>query len=474
MIPSRRAHRSKATGPATRFRSSARHILAESAAAVLLGAASGLAASFVRLSFRGLQWCLTHNGGSPADAAAALPPWRRLLTPIVGALVATLILALRRRHAHRLGREPRPFVEYVEAVRHQHGRIPLVPNLWRTASAAFSVASGAAVGREGSMIQFAAAVTSWLQQRARRWRFAEILPAPALAVACGVAAGVTTAYAAPIAGVFFAAEIVLGELRLRELLPLALASAAGWGVSRALLGPGPLYPTQTHLHLATAGWTLWLLPLFALVIGALGPLYQRLLRSLSAVGKLPLALALAGVLVGALSLLDPRVWGNGDLGLSAALGHNAALGHATTVPLIPALTAGAASLAILLLLRLLATTLCVGAGTVGGVFTPTLFAGGAFGALAAALFAHLFRAPADPALWAIAGMGALIAAATHAPLMATFMAVELTGDWRLLPMLLLLNLLAWLLARQLSAEALYAIASQTPVHRGLPPPHRRP
>jgi CIC family chloride channel protein len=69
-------------------------------------------------------------------------------------------------------------------------------------------------------------------------------------------------------------------------------------------------------------------------------------------------------------------------------------------------------------------------------------------------------------------MSALIAAATHAPLMAAFVTVELTGDWRLLPGLLVLDVLAWLLARQLSSDALYAIASQTPVHRGLPPPHR--
>ena len=128
------------------------------------------------------------------------------------------------------------------------------------------------------------------------------------------------------------------------------------------------------------------------------------------------------------------------------------------------------SLAILLVLRTLATTFCVGAGTVGGVFTPTLFSGGALGALAAYALVH-FAVPADPALFAIAGMGALIAAATHAPLMASFIAVELTGDWRLLPGLLVLNTLAWLLARRLSSDALYAIATQTPIRPGLAPAH---
>jgi len=111
----------------------------------------------------------------------------------------------------------------------------------------------------------------------------------------------------------------------------------------------------------------------------------------------------------------------------------------------------------------------VGTGTVGGVFTPTLFTGGALGALAAYGLVHL-AVPADPTLFAIAGMSALIAAATHAPLMATFVAVELTGDWRLLPGLLVLDILAWLIARRLSSDALYAIATQTPVPPG-PPPH---
>jgi chloride channel protein, CIC family len=364
---------------------------------------------------------------------------------------------VRRKNARRLGREPRHYVEYVEAVRREHGHIPLVPNLWRTASAAFSVATGAAIGREGSMIQFAAAVTSWFQERLRKPRLAHLLPHPAFAVACGVAGGVTTAYMAPVAGIFFAAEIVLGDFHLDQLALLALSSLAGWGVSVALLGPGPLYPTRVHLQLT---WTLLLLPVLALAFGAFGPLYQRIIRSLRIARRLPLALAVAGALVGALSLLDPRVWGNGDAGLSAALGQG----------VVPGLSIAASALGMLLILRMLATTLCVGTGTVGGVFTPTLFTGGALGALAAYALVRL-SVPADPTLFAIAGMSALIAAATHAPLMSAFVAVELTGDWRLLPGLLVLDALAWLLARRLSSDALYAIATQTPVPPG-PPPHR--
>src|SRR5260370_35997767 len=83
-----------------------------------------------------------------------------MLTPIIGAALATLVLWMMRTSAPDLR-----FEEYVEAVRLRDGRIPLLSTVWRTASSAFSVATGAAIGREGSMIQFAAAISSWLGER---------------------------------------------------------------------------------------------------------------------------------------------------------------------------------------------------------------------------------------------------------------------------------------------------------------------
>jgi CIC family chloride channel protein len=160
----------------------------------------------------------------------------------------------------------------------------------------------------------------------------------------------------------------------------------------------------------------------------------------------------SGVLVGLLSVRDPRVWGNGDLGLSAALGHAD----------LPGLSIGMGALALLLVMRLAATSFCVGTGTVGGVFTPTLFAGGAVGAL----LGHVV--PGGQVLWAVVGMSALMAAVTHAPFMAAFMAVELTDNWRLLPVLILVNLVSWQVARRISGRAMYSIASQSPGDSGEP------
>jgi len=322
---------------------------------------------------------------------------------------------------------PGRFQDYVESVRHGDGRIPFSSTLWRTVSSAFSVATGAAIGREGSMIQFSTAVTSWLGEHSP-------IRSVSLArqVSYGAAAAVAAAYQAPIAGVFFAIEIVTGEWLWTEVPALALASTAGWLVSRWLLGSGPLFAVHDTLRLNASA--LWAFPL-ALLLGCIGPLYQWLLRSVRFARAWPAALLWGGLAVGLLSLLRPEVWGNGDVALLDAL----------------ASTQGLRTIAFLLLIRVLATTVCVGTGTVGGVFTPTLFAGASLG-LAAGLLLHV----PQPVLLAVVGLSALLAAVTHAPVMASLMAVELTGQYQLLLLLLALNMGVWLVASRLSLRSLYA------------------
>jgi CIC family chloride channel protein len=396
--------------------------------AVVLGAASGSACVAVRLFFRLLQWVFVQQTGMLPMAAATLPPARRILTPMIGAALAILVLWMMRRSAPDLR-----FEEYVEAVRLRDGRIPLLSTVWRTASSAFSVATGAAIGREGSMIQFAAAISSWVGQRSPLRNLSL-----SRQVAYGAAAAVAAAYQAPFAGVFFAMEIVLGEWAWNDVPRLLLASSTGWLVSRLLLGAGPLFAVRGSLPMTHD--LLWVLPL-ALVLGASGPVYQKLLHLSGAAKRLPFALLWSGLAVGVLALIEPKVWGNGDAALLGILQDKTML----------------LSIVSVLAYRLVATTFCVGTGTVGGVFTPTLFVGAAFGLVAG----HLVHNP-EPSILAICGMGLLMAAVTHAPFMAALMAVELTGQWHLLTIILPCNLLASLIARTISRESLYAIASPEP------------
>jgi CIC family chloride channel protein len=402
--------------------------LASTVWAVVLGAASGSACVAVRLFFRLLQWVFVQQTGMLPIAAATLPPARDILTPIIGAALATLVVWMMRRSAPDLH-----FDEYVEAVRLRNGRIPLLSTVWRTASSAFSVATGAAIGREGSMIQFAAAVSSWIGERSPLRNLSL-----SRQVSYGAAAAVAAAYQAPIAGVFFATEIVLGEWAWNDTPHLLLASSTGWLVSRFLLGAGPLFPVRGSLPISHD--LLWVLPL-ALVLGAVGPAYQKLLHLSKAAKRLPFPLLWSALAVGVLALIEPKVWGNGDAALLGVLQNKTMLLEILGV----------------LACRLVATTFCVGTGTLGGVFTPTLFAGAALGLAAG----HLLHNP-EPAILAICGMGLLMAAVTHAPLMAALMAVELTGQWHLLPIILPCNLLASFIARTISRESLYAIASPEP------------
>jgi CIC family chloride channel protein len=145
--------------------------------------------------------------------------------------------------------------------------------------------------------------------------------------------------------------------------------------------------------------------------------------------------------VGLLSLAEPKVWGNGDAALIGILQNRATLLSVVGV----------------LACRITATIFCVGTGTVGGVFTPTLFAGAAIG-LAAGRLLH----QPEPLIFAVCAMAMLMAGVTHAPLMAALMAVELTGQWHLLPVIMPCALLTSFVARTISRDSLYAIASPEP------------
>jgi chloride channel protein, CIC family len=403
-------------------------LLVPSVWAVVLGAASGSACVAVRLVFHLLQWVFVQQTGMLPIAAATLSPTRRVLTPIIGAAFATLVVWMMRRSAADLR-----FEEYVEAVRLRDGRIPLLSTAWRTASSAFSVASGAAIGREGSMIQFAAAISSWVGERSPLRNLSL-----SRQVAYGAAAGVAAAYQAPIAGVFFAVEIVMGEWAWSDIPQLFLASSTGFLMNRLLLGIGPLFLVRASLPMTQD--LLWVPPL-ALLLGATGPAYQKLLHFSGVAKRLPFPLLWSGLVVGVLALIAPKVWGNGDFALVGILQNKTML----------------LGIASVLALRLVATAFCVGTGTVGGVFTPTLLAGATLGLAAG----HLLHNP-DPTVLAICGMGLLMAAVTHAPFMAALMAVELTGQWHLLAIILPGSLLASFIARTISRESLYAIASPEP------------
>lgn len=413
----------------------------ERQALLLWAALAGFVGAWAGFAFKagtaGLQWLLTQHTGGQVMVFEEIPWWQRLLVPTVGGAMAGAAFMLGRRLPKRRA------TDYMEAVALGDGVVPARHSVVRSLSAMCSIASGEAIGREGPLVQLSA-MTASLLGRFRRMSTAR----RRLLVACGAAAGIASAYNAPIAGALFVAEIILGSIAMESLGPLLIASVVSAFTTRTVGNPAPLY--------AFAGFRLnnpWELALFALLgvvcgMGADG--FQRLLRA----GKMwfgglpgPSAwrLGLGGLAVGLLAAWRPEVTGNGQGVVSAMLGG----------------AYGWQSVALIGGLKLLAVTAAFGSGAVGGVFTPSLLMGGVMGFLFASGAGTVWPLDTlDQAGFALVGMGAFLAAATQAPVMAILMLFEMTLQYQIVLPLMVATVMAYQTARGLRAHTLYGESLQ--------------
>jgi CIC family chloride channel protein len=367
-------------------------------------------------------------------AAAGLPLWARVVIPTVGATLGGLVMWA----GHRWIKRPRG-PEYMEAVRVGDGILPLGPNLTRTLSSLVGVSSGITIGREGTMIQFAALVSSLLG-RLRDTDAAH----RRLIVACGAAAGFAGAYHAPIAGTLFVAEIILGGLALREIAAVLVAAVIGELTTQALFATGPLYLSHT---IPVVGFADLLDAVFiGLLAGLLGPAFLWLLdaarkRYQRLIDFLPLRMGLAGLLIGLLSTIRPEVWGNGYSVVQSMLVDHWAL----------------STLVLVFVLRIVAVTAASAAGIPGGVLTPTLMLGGAIGLMVQHTLL-LSDASHAQALWVLVGMGSLLAATTHAPAMSAIMVFEITRNYNVVLAAMPACVIASVIGSLLRERSVYAEA----------------
>lgn len=405
--------------------------------AIILGAGAACTVWLFHLTLLGLEWLLLdHRGGSLVNAAEHLPRWRRALTPAMGGLTAGFLLWLYHKY---LNQHPTAPVDYIEAIDSGDGRLDFSASLVKCLASLFVVASGSAIGREGAMILLAALFASWFARKRtppHEWK---------LWVACGTAAGMASAYHAPLAGSLFVAEVLFGTLMLSSLGPVVVAAVSALMVTSMLNGAqAPLY--QARMIMPPVPMFYVLMGTIGIVTGLAGPLFLYLLQCSERFFRLlrlspPLQLALGGLIVGLLSLRYPEVWGNGSSAVQEFLVH----------PL-----PGKTFIFMLLSYRLLAVLASGGSGAPGGVFTPTLFLGSALGALSGSILGALpFAGENTGILLTLTGMAAFLAATTHAPIMATIMVCEMTGEYTLLPGLLLACILATILSRMLRSHSIY-------------------
>src|ERR1700720_39253 len=237
--------------------------------AALIGILGALVTECFRRATDLLHFLFTGSEATIITSFEHLPLWQRFLVPVVGGLLAGLTLWIGNRLIAAV--RQKSTTDYMEAVVVGNGIISFRASLVKTISALFSIGTGASIGREGPLVQLSSLIASLLG----RFRNSPI-PQRRHLVACGAAAGLASAYNAPIAGAFFVAEIVLGTVVVESLGPLILSSVVATFTTRAIHAASALYQSPAlGLH---TGWEIVPLCAIGIFLGFLAPLYLQILR----------------------------------------------------------------------------------------------------------------------------------------------------------------------------------------------------
>lgn len=412
-------------------------ILREEALHLILAGLVGVIGGLVNLVFfhaiEAVKLFFLGRPGDPVEVAEMMGPLERVLLPTLGGLAAGAVLHWGLRFVGQQGSS-----NMLEVVVAGDGKLPLRTGLVKAASSLMSIGTGASIGREGGITQLTATLASKLGQWAN-WPPYRLR----LLVGCGAASGISAAYNAPIAGALFASLIVLGNVSMNLFAPLVFSSVIAAMVSRSFFGIQPWYevPPFEFTSILQLPWFL----LLGLLCGLFGALFLKMLREVSArfdrvPGPIYLKMAAAGLMVGLLAIEFPGVWGNGYVVTNQIL-HNE----------LPLLMLGG-----LFLAKLLATVVTVSSGTVGGVFTPTLFLGAGLGGMfGAGLHRYGVAIELPTSAFALVGMASVLAATTRSPFLAMIVVFEISLNYSLMPPLMVGCVMAIVMAGFLERESIY-------------------
>ena len=410
--------------------------------ALLTGVGAGAGAVAFRYLMLGFTYLFTGHRDYSAVGHASNPLvpglgiWFVVATPVIGGLLYGPLVARFAPEARGHG-----VPEVMLAVNRAGGRIrPQVPVVKSLASA-LCIGCGGSVGREGPIVQIGLALGSVIGQ-ASRVSESQLR----LLVACGAAGGISATFNAPIAGVFFALELILRDFETQSFGLVVLSSVVADAIGRAAFGSQaflslPAFSFSSPLELALYAGLGLLATLvgvaFIRVLYAGEDLADRLWR-----GPEWLRPGVGGILLGLLLLAVPQMYGVGYPVLERAVA-----GHYFLAALIGLLAA-----------KLLATSLTMWIGGSGGVFAPSLFMGAmlgtAYGIVAHHLLPHLAVAPGA---YGLVGMGAVFAGAARAPITAVIIVFELTGDYNVILPVMFAIVVATALGNRLTRDTIYTL-----------------
>ncbi len=427
-----------------------------------VGILTGVGAVFLR-SLIGLIHNLMFNGvfkiaydANVLEGPSRFGNWV-ILSPVLGGLVVVYLVERFAPEAKGHG-----VPEVMDAVFYQRGNIRGLVAVIKSLASALSIGSGAAVGREGPIIQIGASLGSSIAQAIRLSTGQKIT-----LLSAGAGAGIAATFNTPIGGVLFALEILLPEVSNRTFLPVVIATGASTLLSRILIGPNPAFAVPEILFPPAQSFGVE----EAIAFAALGVLcgvaswaFIRLLVFFEdTFPKLPgnvytqniVGMAMVGLMM---------------VGFSQAFGHTYidGVGYGVIQTILDKDMTATWLLALLFVAKLLATTISLGCGASGGIFSPSLYLGATLGAAFAAGAGFLLpHAGLTAASAAIVGMAAVVGASSGAVMTAIIMIFEMTRDYAVIVPVIVAVALAAGIRRALISETIYTVKLR---HRG----HRIP
>ncbi len=403
--------------------------------AVIVGLIGGFGAILFRWMVQFFQGFVIGHGEDTVVLLMAVPWWQRLLLPVVGGLIVGPMIHFGAREAKGHG-----VPEVLQAMLFAKGVIrPIVAAVKITASA-ITIAFGGSVGREGPIVQIGAAMGStigqWLRFSPQRLR---------TLIGCGAAAGIAATFNAPIAGAFFALEILMRDFAVSTFSPIIVAAVTATAVSREFLGEKPSFHTPEFVLGGPQEFPFFLL--MGLVVGLVAVLYVKTLYATEEAferSRIPewLQPTAGGLVLGLLLIWFPQVYGVGYSTMVEALS-----GHMVWYLML-----------LLVAVKLLAVDITLGSGFSGGIFAPALFLGGMLGGGFGAVLGKVLPGTHDPVgAFAMVGMAAMVGAATGGPLTAILILFEMTGEYQVILPLMLASIGAALVYRSLMKDTIFTL-----------------
>jgi len=402
--------------------------------AVLVGLFGGLASVGFKLLIHFFQrqfW----RAELIVSAVSSQPWYLTILIPTLGGLIIAPIIYYGAREAKGHG-----VPEIMESLFFKGGRIRHQVVAVKALASSICIGSGGSVGREGPIVQISSSLASSIGQIFRiKERGMRTL------VAAGAGAGIGGTFNAPIAGALFAVEILLGEFGVFSFSPIIIASVISTLTSRLIIGDFSAFTVPKYTLISV--WEIGPYILLGIISGLVAIIFIKILYffedRFDSIRLHPLIKpVLGGLLIGAIGLGFPQLFGVGYDSIDACLQNQLGFWLAF----------------ILVFVKILSTSLTLGSGGSGGIFAPSLFLGAMTGNFVGSIFHNFFPSSiSSPGAFSLVGMGAVVAAATHAPITAIIIIFELTNDYKIILPLMLSSIIASFLAVGIHKESIYTM-----------------